>query len=221
MTHISAEAEAALNAARRPNGRFGNQEHAVGDVALDMPATEPSYGERLTKLALKQRSAGVSLCREANRALLSNAAARLEETHPHIMSFTVGEGPGITVTQAWDSNSDLLPAEDCDAIASALSAARVEYEPDFHYYGVHLHPMREWEPNASVPSTKRALNRAERALAAGTSGAHSSEAQQMAHLLTDLRHMAAERGISFEDVLTESASHFESEQAEDLLAADD
>ena len=216
---LSPQALKAQADAREPSGRFGNQLHPV-DPTVSIGAPAPTYRERATALAARQREAAESLIRQANDTLVSLAAEQLEETHPHIMAVTLQDGYPLRVSQAWDENSDSLPEEDRRAVQEALRAAGVKPHLDYTHPGIHLRRMRDWEPDSTILSTPRSIRRAERALAAGSFGAPHSAGEQLEGLLTDFRHLAAEKGIDFDHAVAASSDHFDDETAEDRLAAD-
>lgn len=218
-TKLSPQALKAQDDAREASGRFGTQLHPENPM-VTIGAPEPTYRERAVALAAQQRETAEALSQEANLSLVSVAACSLADTHPHIMAVTFDYHNLSKVSQAWDENSDTLPEEDRQAVQEAFRAAGVKPDLDFSHPGIHLHRMRDWEPHEFVRSTDRAVMRAERAMAAGSFGAPHSAGEQLEGLLTDLRHLAAEKGIDFDHAVAASSDHFDDETAEDRLAAD-
>lgn len=219
-TKLSPQALKAQDDAREASGRFGTQLHPENPM-VTIGAPEPTYRERAVALAAQQRETAEALSQEANLSLVSVAACSLADTHPHIMAVTFDYHNLSKVSQAWDENSDTLPEEDRQAVQEAFRAAGVKPDLDFSHPGIHLHRMRDWEPHEFVRSTDRAVMRAERAMAAGSTGAPENTKEQMESLLADLRHLASKEGIDFDSVVVNSGDHFDTEQAEDRLIEED
>ena len=221
---MTTSAEAAREAARKNDGKFGEQAHSESGVTLERE--RPTVAGRLMEWAGRKESEMREAQRDLGNAAMAAVATELLEEFPDAVTLevTVDHDDGdkyLLTDDVADASGKSLGQDAIDAAQDLLSQyGSRNFARDFEGAAIDLKERAAWRPieplESDIPK-ENCLGRAEMALRQqGYEGDDDPENQKFAvqDMITDLRHYADEHGIDFYEAMDRSYDAYTMDKAE-------